>query len=116
MIRIKELRLEKKMTQAELAKILGVNQTAVGKYERGDLQPNNNILCMLADIFDVSVDYLLGLEDDLGVKKYSSEHNRAALSEDESELLKNFRKLGPFARSAILIQVKALSEEDETVK
>lgn len=66
MIKIKELRHEKGLTQSELATLLGVNQTAVGKYERGELEPNIHTLKKLADIFECSIDYLAGREDDFG--------------------------------------------------
>lgn len=117
MNRIKELRVEKKITQSQLAKILGVNQTAVGKYERGDLEPNIQILNNLADFFGVSIDYILGREDDLGIKGYAPAKERISaaepLSGEEEDLLKDFRKLGVFARSSILIQVRALAEKAE---
>lgn len=117
MNRIKELRVEKKITQSQLAKILGVNQTAVGKYERGDLEPNIQILNNLADFFGVSIDYILGREDDLGIKGYEPAKERLSaaepLSGEEEDLLKDFRKLGIFARSSILIQVRALAEKAE---
>lgn len=117
MNRIKELRVEKKITQSQLAKILGVNQTAVGKYERGDLEPNIQILNNLADFFGVSIDYILGREDDLGIKGYAPADAAPGATEramgDEAELLRAFRKLSPFARSAVMVQVKALAEDQE---
>ena len=117
MNRIKELRVEKKITQSQLAKILGVNQTAVGKYERGDLEPNIQILNNLADFFGVSIDYILGREDDLGIKGYAPAKERISVAEplsgEEEDLLKDFRKLGVFARSPMLIQVRALAEKAE---
>ena len=67
MNKIKELRVEKGFTQSELAALLGVNQTAVGKYERGELEPNNHILIKLSQIFECTVDYIIGNADDFGV-------------------------------------------------
>lgn len=60
MNRIKELRKEKGLSQAELAKILFVNQTAVSQWERGATMPSPNMLNTLADYFHVTTDYLLG--------------------------------------------------------
>ena len=113
MLKIKELREEKNLTQKELANKIDTTATNIGRWEKGFNEPAYTYLVKLADFFDVSIDYLVGREDDLGIKKYSSEHNRAALSEDESDLLKNFRKLGPFARESIIIQVNALAEKNE---
>lgn len=58
--RIKELRKEHLMTQAELAEKLGVSSRALGNYERGDRGLNKETLAKLADIFDVSPGYVLG--------------------------------------------------------
>lgn len=44
MNRIKELRTMQSLTQSDLAKKIGVNQSAVGKYEREELEPNITIL------------------------------------------------------------------------
>lgn len=75
MNKIKELRTEKGYTQADLARLLGVNQTAVGKYERGELEPNIQILMKLSQIFEVTVDYIIGNSDDLGVISINSAPN-----------------------------------------
>ena len=55
MKRIKELRLSKGLSQAELAKILGYNQTAIGKYERGELEPSIATMEKLCDFFECSM-------------------------------------------------------------
>lgn len=61
--RIKELRLEKKLTQESLGVILGVQQSAIRKYEYNEVDLPKSKLQLLADYFDVSVDYLLGRTD-----------------------------------------------------
>jgi transcriptional regulator with XRE-family HTH domain len=60
MIRIKELRLERNMYQADLAKELGVSQNSLSYWESGKYEPDSEMLGKIADYFDVSVDYLLG--------------------------------------------------------
>lgn len=64
MKRLRELRELNKMTQQELADFLGVSANTIGQYERGSREPNINNLIMLANQFDVSVDYLV--ENDIG--------------------------------------------------
>lgn len=94
MNRIKELRIEKGLTQSQLAELLGVNQTAAGKYERGELEPNFSTLIKLSQIFEVSIDFLIGHSDDLGVISISPHKEKAAeLSPDELHLLEVFRGL-----------------------
>lgn len=58
--RIKELRQEKGMTQAQLAEVLGITHSAVAKYESGTRKLSSDILCRTSDFFDCSVDYLIG--------------------------------------------------------
>lgn len=64
--KIKKYREEKKMTQVEVAEILGVKPATISKYEAGTLEPNIESLKKLAEIFGVSVDELLK-EDDFDV-------------------------------------------------
>ena len=57
--RIAALRTERKMTQAELAERLGVSDKAVSKWELGGCYPDVTMFPLIADIFGVSVDYLM---------------------------------------------------------
>ena len=50
------------LTQAELADKVNVSQKSISKYERGDRQPNFETITKLANVFGVSIDYLLGRE------------------------------------------------------
>lgn len=61
--RLKELRKENKMSQEELSKETCFNQSTISKWERGEREPNIEVLILLADFFKVSTDYLFGLED-----------------------------------------------------
>lgn len=57
---IRELRKQKRLTQAELAKVMSVSQQTVGAWETGRAIPGSDTLGDLADLFNVSTDYLLG--------------------------------------------------------
>lgn len=61
--RIRELRAEKNISQAQLAVVIGVTANAIGKYERGDREPKLERWQKLADYFGVSIGYLQGIED-----------------------------------------------------
>lgn len=69
--RLKELRKEKKITQPELANMLGVTFSTVSAWEVGKAQPSYDILVKLAQYFGVTTDYLLGLnqEDKSNIEK-----------------------------------------------
>ena len=61
--RLKQLRLKNKLTQGELADILGVKPTAISNYESERNEPSFDKLIALSKYFDVSCDYLLGVTD-----------------------------------------------------
>lgn len=61
--RLKELRLEKAVTQEDIAKLLNMSKMAVCHWERGNSEPSIEQLKALAVYFDVSVDYLIGFSD-----------------------------------------------------
>lgn len=60
---IKDIRTRKGLTQAEVASALGVSSVVYSRYETGSRQPSIDILIQLADIFGVTVDYLLGRQE-----------------------------------------------------
>lgn len=62
---LKNLRTEHKMTQEELAHLLGVSRSTISSYENGSRNPDKETLIILANCFDVSVDYLLGRDRDV---------------------------------------------------
>ena len=57
--RLSELRKDKGITQSELAEILGVSRTTVANYETGNRTPEYDTLARLADIYQVSCDYII---------------------------------------------------------
>jgi transcriptional regulator with XRE-family HTH domain len=59
--RIKEERISHKLTQTELGKICGVTKYTISLSENDKSTPSDDIKKILADYFDVSVDYLLGI-------------------------------------------------------
>ncbi len=67
--RMKELRLEKKMKQVEVAEAIGVSTTAYCNYEYGQRHPQTATLVALAKFYHVSTDYLLGVNEPTPEKK-----------------------------------------------
>ena len=57
---LKILREENKMSQADLAKQLGVTQQCVSEWELNKTEPTLTYLCLLADIFNLSLDIICG--------------------------------------------------------
>ena len=61
--RLKELRMEKGISQMALAKATGISQSAIAKWELNKTEPTASALITLSRFFDESTDFLLGLEN-----------------------------------------------------
>lgn len=61
--RLKELRIEKNLTQDKLAKLVGMSKMTISHWESGYCEPSIAQLIILSDLFEVSVDYLVGKTD-----------------------------------------------------
>ena len=81
--RIRELRKEKNLTQPELGKIIGMGKTTVSMYETGNSTPGDDIKLKMADYFDVSIDYLMGLSD---IRKPNTEWSPTISDKDNKDL------------------------------
>lgn len=102
---IQKLRELKGISQTELARQLGVVRSTICQYEKGNRQPDTETLLKLADFFGVTVDYLLGREDDTPANVHTpttSEHTEA-----ERELLTLFRELSPYLQELTLQTVRS---------
>lgn len=73
--RLKKIRIEKGITQKVIANQLEISTTCYAGYEQGYREPDFTTLVKLCVIFDTTSDYLLGLEDDNGVKTYNNTYN-----------------------------------------
>ncbi|MCL2370505.1 MAG: helix-turn-helix domain-containing protein [Firmicutes bacterium] len=66
--KLKELRQSKNLTREQLAQRIDFDPSIIGYWERGQREPASKALKALAIFFDVTTDYLLGLEDEFGAK------------------------------------------------
>lgn len=98
MTRIKSLRDEAGLSQADLAKELSVAQNTVSSWENGKRDPDTDTVIQLAAFFGVSTDYLLGATD---IKNAPSKED-AGLSAEETELLALFRNASPALQDAAI--------------
>ncbi len=88
MLKIRELRKEKGITQEQLADAVNVKKYTIGDWERNRTEPNITTLVAMADYFEVSTDYLLGRSDDTGLVQAN-----ANLTPDEEEVLLLYRQM-----------------------
>lgn len=107
--RLRILRENKGYNQEKLAKLCGLSTSTIGMYEQGRRQPDNDTLVKLADIFDVSIDYLLGKTE---VKKYESPY------EDELEkvLFSKAKELTDEEKKAVLGVINAIKRDVDNGK
>lgn len=89
-MRLKELRLEKELTQKELAEKLGITQDSISLWEKGKRIPDTGYIIKLCEIFQISADYLLGRTDDLGTPVPG---NAPQYSAEEQKLIDDYRGL-----------------------
>ena len=107
MVRIKELRIEKNLTQKEIAVKLGLTAHNIGDWERGKAEPSAFWLTKLADFFGCSVDYLIGREDDFGVISNTNSEEED-LTELERELVDLFRELPEIRQETVLDSLRGM--------
>ena len=62
--KLKMLREENNMLQSELAKLLNLGASSISMYEKDERDPDTDTLKRIAEIFNVSTDYLLGLNEE----------------------------------------------------
>ena len=96
MNRIKELRNQKGLLQSDVAEYIGKSERIVGFYEKGERDPNTDTLIKLSELFDVSIDYILGKSDIRNSKKVNLDDIDIAfasgikgLNKENQETLKN---------------------------
>ena len=103
--RIKELREQNKLSLATLSQKIGVSDAAICKWENNLAEPKASYIRAIADFFEVSTDYLLGVENEIGLKKYSApvkKQEPAELTPDGKELIEIFNALEKEYRAQIL--------------
>lgn len=90
--RLKQIRVQKGLSQSELGKIVGVHYTQIGRYEKRGAQPSTDVLSKLADALEVSADFLLHGNTD-----------EAANRIGDKELIAQFRRITDLPRDKQLV-------------
>ena len=89
---MKTLRKQVKLTQAQIAEKLDISQQAYASWERGAKKPTQENLVKIAQVLNVSVDYLVGnsekKSDELGNIELLFRMNSKGLTEEEKEIFK----------------------------
>ena len=107
MVRLKELREGLQLSQEQLAQKIKTSQRNIGRWENGENEPSVTFVITLADFFGCTTDYLLGREDDFGVVAGNAS-NTPALTQEETQLLKDFRLLNDISKYKVIGYCHAL--------
>lgn len=107
--RIKELRIEKKITQLQLSIDLGVTQETISAYEHGRHLPSVTALIRMSDIFDASMDYIMGRSP----VRHSFEKDSVSLDIQRSELLSCYQRLGSKNKARLLSYAQGLLDSQK---
>ena len=115
--KLKYLRKEKNLSLLRLSEQLYVSDAAICKWETGATEPTASNIIKIADFFEVSSDYLLGLENDCGAKKYDAPNIVVEdLSKDEKELLDIFRSLSHGHGLQVLEYARYFADRENNIK
>lgn len=112
---IVELRKEQNLSQKKLADAIGISQAAIAKIEINRNEATAETIRKLSTFFGVSADYLLGLEDDFGVKETEKslrayDHHEIA-DKQTVDLVKLYKALSDYNKAVVFGYVVRLIEE-----
>lgn len=95
---LKCLREEKYVTQKEVANACGVTPTCICQLENGSRSPTGTTLKALSEYFNVSIDYLVGKNDDFKLGIIPGD----TFTSEERELIELYRSLSPLLKNTTL--------------
>lgn len=105
-MKLRKIRKELGLSQKELSLKLNVSPTNIYNYEIGRTEPSIEVLIKLADILNVSIDYLVGREDDYGIIQSGIS---STLTKTQTELLRVFNLLSMEDQHQVIGFAKALA-------
>ena len=103
--KITKIRKEKKLSQIDIAKYVGVSRDAISKYERDDIIPSVENAKKIAEVLSISLDYLVSQEDKLEV-----------VDADMLNRMKEVQRLNSEDKSTIIRIVDAFIRDTKTKK
>ena len=102
--KITELRKAKNWSQADLADKLEVSRVIVGKYERNEASPSVDIAKKISDVFEVSLDFLVG-------DAKNAHYNKKTL-----QIIEDIEALEPNTKDKLYFLVNAIIRDSKTKK
>ena len=107
---LKALRDSLNMTQEEFGKSIGLAKSTYNNYETGVREPKSDFWIAIAQKYNVSIDYLMGLEDPEN-EDQPAPTNGDELAEDDKRIIELLHQLTPENRERIVEIIKALASQ-----
>lgn len=108
--RLRDLKEDMDLKQSNVAKIISVSENQYGRYERGENDIPLEKAIILADFYNVSIDYIAGRTND------KKGFNKSDLPPSEVDLIKKFRTLTEKQRGIIIGRIEAFTEENAEIE
>lgn len=99
--RLKTLRAQRKLSQAQLARKLNVSQSTVAGWEIRKTEPGHELLCKVADTFGVSLDYLLGRTENPLTEAQNAQKPYLEVTPFERDLMVRYRHLSEMEQAMV---------------
>lgn len=119
--RLRQAREQNGLTQSQVANLLGIAKSTYNGYETGKSEPSMHNIACLMKYLNVTPEYLW--QDEMEgpfrnkyPERFAEGNHLYTQSDDEIELLENYRKLIPSAKESILMTVKAYAGNPATTK
>ena len=110
--KLRALRLDAGYTQKDMAQKIKSTDKNIWAYEKGLATPPAEIIVAYAEVFNVSTDYLLGLEDDFGVRVAGTDNSGIPATAEERKLLADYRALPEELRALIREQMALFTKAE----
>lgn len=107
---LKALRDSLNMTQEEFGKSIGLAKSTYNNYETGVREPKSDFWIAIAQKYNVSIDYLMGLENPQN-ENQPAPTNEDVLAEDDKRIIELLHQLTPENRERIVEIIKALASQ-----
>lgn len=91
--RIRDLRIVNDLTKTELANKLDISERTLARYETGESEPTISVLIKMSHIFDVSIDYICCIKDEVAIVEEGTIDKLKKLSKDLESIVDKINKL-----------------------
>lgn len=107
--RLRLSRENKGLKQKDVCNYINLSNKSLSRYETDKSSPDPEMILKLAKLYNVSLDFLFGVSDELNTSK---EQQKAAFSIDEQNLVRDYRELSTEQKKMISVQIHSVAESN----